>query len=230
MKTKNYERFSSEIKRHVLADAVIQGEYWKPGDNEAGGRGCFIGCLSHGDMAEPLESEYGVPTALVRLCEGIFEALPADEAKKFFSDMDGAVGRDGKDLTRVVWAFLASELKQLPVISETTKAVIDGMILLSKGLEWPSAAEAATAAAYAAADAAAVADAYYADAAAAYAAYAADAAAPYAAYAADAAAGAAADAAWYVAAATRSWYAYADARKDARARQAKTLLQLITDA
>jgi hypothetical protein len=149
----------------------------------------------------------GRPVPLVRICEGIFEALPADEAKAFLAAIPDAVGRDGKDLSRVHWAFLASELRSLPEMPDDVQAVIDsviaGMELRASGQEWSdayAAADAAADAAYAAADAAAY---------AAYAARAADAAA----YAADAAADAA-DA------------AYAASRR----RQRDTILRLIAAA
>ena len=245
MKTRNYEKFSSEIKKHVIADAVMQGDYWEVHDNEVGGSGCFIGCLARGDNPIAIVEEYGIPHSLVRLCENIFEALPEDDAKQFFSDIGVAVGTDGKDLTKVVWAFLASELRQLPIVTETTQVVIDGMDLLSIGQEWPDAnaadaaavcaaaavvdaAYAAYAAAYAAADASAACAAAAAD--AAYAVCAADAGAD--AYAADAvvdAAYAAADAAYAAADAVNPSYG-AVAYAAARSRQAKDLLQLITDA
>ncbi|MGY8788897.1 MAG: hypothetical protein ACKVKR_01090 [Pseudomonadales bacterium] len=198
MKTRNYEKFSSEIKKHVIADAVMQGDYWEVHDNEVGGSGCFIGCLARGDNPIAIVEEYGIPHSLVRLCENIFEALPEDDAKQFFSDIGVAVGTDGKDLTKVVWAFLASELRQLPIVTEATQVVIDGMDLLSIGQEWP---DANTAYAAAVCAAAAVVDAAYAAADAAYAA--ADAVDP-------------------------SYGAVAYAA--ARSRQAKDLLQLITDA
>ena len=197
MLTKNHETLAIEVKRHVDADAVLQGTYWD------GSRGCFIGCLAHSEDAAALGEMYGLPLPLVRICESIFEGLPADEAKAFFASIPQAVGRDGKDLTRVHWSFLASELRALPPVDDNTQRVIDhviaGMDLLASGGEWSrdAAAEAAHAAAYAADAAAYAADAAEAAARAAYAAL------------------AAADAA---------------ARAAARMRQRDTLLRLISEA
>jgi hypothetical protein len=154
----NTDTLRAEVAAHIAADAVVQGHYWKDG------KGCFIGCLAHSRDATVLGDRFGLPLPLVRICEGIFEALPADEAKAFFAAVPDAVGVDGKDLSRVHWAFLAEELRALPEVPPEVQAVIDpviaGMDLLASGQKWPAAARAAARAAYAA-----------------YAAYAADAAA-----------------------------------------------------
>jgi hypothetical protein len=227
----NTDTLRAEVAAHIAADAVVQGRYWEDG------KGCFIGCLAHSRDATVLGDRFGLPLPLVRICEGIFEALPADEAKSFFAAVPDAVGVDGRDLSRVHWAFLAEELRALPEVPPEVQAVIDpviaGMDLLASGQKWPAAARAAAraaAAAYAAyaaqaayaadaaADAAHAARAAYAD-AAAYAARASHAAAA----AADAAARAAADAA-YAADAARAAYAAV------RRRQRDTILRLIAAA
>jgi hypothetical protein len=210
MLTINTDTLRAEVAAHIAADAVVQGHYWEDG------KGCFIGCLAHSGDATVLGDRFGLPLPLVRICEGIFEALPADEAKSFFAAVPDAVGVDGKDLSRVHWAFLAEELRSLPKVPPEVQAVIDpviaGMDLLASGQKWPAAARAADAA-----DAAAYAVAYAADAAdaadAARGARAAARAADAAAYAADAAADAA-DA------------AYAASRR----RQRDTILRLIAAA
>jgi hypothetical protein len=155
MLTINTDLLRTEVAAHIAADAVVQGNYWKDG------KGCFIGCLAHSSNAEKLGERFGLPLPLVRICENIFEALPPDEAKGFFAAIPNAVERDGKDLARVHWAFLASELRALPKVPDEVQAGIDpviaGMDLLAVGKEWPGAADAARAAAnaaYAAANAA----------------------------------------------------------------------------
>jgi hypothetical protein len=126
----------------------MQGEYWD------GSKGCFIGCLAHSSDATVLQDRFGLPLPLVRICENIFEALPLDDAKAFFAAIPEAVGRDGKDLSRVHWAFLASELRALPAVPHDVQAVIDpviaGMDALASGGKWPEEnARAARAPAYA---------------------------------------------------------------------------------
>jgi hypothetical protein len=152
----NTDTLRAEVAAHIAADAVVQGHYWKDG------KGCFIGCLAHSRDATVLGDRFGLPLPLVRICEGIFEALPADEAKSFFAAVPDAVGVDGKDLSRVHWAFLAEELRALPEVPPEVQAVIDpviaGMDLLASGQKWPAAARAAARAADAA-DAAYAADA-----------------------------------------------------------------------
>jgi hypothetical protein len=220
--TINHAKMAAEVAKHIAADAVVQGEYWD------GTHGCFIGCLAHSSDASFLEREYGLPEPLVRICENIFEGLAPDEAKAFFAAIPDAVGRDGKDLSRVHWAFLASELRALPKVPDDIQAVIDpvisGMDLLAAGGKWS--ADAARAAAYAAS---ASADAAYAARAAARAAAYAASASAYAASAAYAAASAATYAAAAYAAASAAAYA-ASAYAAPRKRQRVTILNLIKAA
>ena len=226
MLTKNTDKLRSEVAAHIAADSIVQGTYWDE-DNKSG---CFIGCLAHSNDPEINEQTYGLPVMLQRIAESIFERLPAHEARTFFAALPAVVGRDGKDLTKVSWHFLAAELRALPKQSVDIQAVIDpvikGMDLLASGQEWDTAdadAAAARSAAWAAALAAArsaamaAADAAAADAARAVAQFAAAAAARSAA--------AAADAAWAAA-----QFAAADAYAASLLRQRDLLLRLISEA
>jgi hypothetical protein len=140
--TINIAKMQSEIEAHIAADAVRGGgHYWD------GHTGCFIGCLAHdpsGD-ATALQEKYGLPEPLVRICEGIFERLPAAERPVFFREVGQAIGRD---LTRVHWAFLADTLRHLPKTDaqHVVDPVIAGMDLLAQGKEWAEAKEALAAA------------------------------------------------------------------------------------
>jgi len=206
--TRNHADLALEVKAHIEADALTRGEYWN------GSKGCFIGCLTHSSDPKPAFERFGLPEPLLRIAENIFEALPDDEGRAFFAALPDAVGCDGKDLTRVHWAFLASELRLLPQ-QDCIDTVIEGMDLLSAGDKW------STDAAYAAASAAR-ADAAYAAASAARAdaKHADYAASNIAAYAADAA-----NAAAYAAANAADAAAYA-----ARIRQRDSLLEIIKQA
>ena len=137
MLTKNIEQMKAATIRHIEADAVIQGDYWQRDSNAVGGRGCFIGCLTHSSDAEELESRFGMPLMLVRLAESIFERLKPDDAVQFFGDIPIAIGKDGKDLSRVAWKFLAAELRELPLVDNDTQEfinqVIAGMDSLASG-------------------------------------------------------------------------------------------------
>ena len=157
MLTMNHAKLSAEVGRHVAADAVIKGAYWRKADNAVGGEGCFIGCLAHDNDPQKVEATYGLPAPLVSICEEIFECLPADDARAFFAEIPAAVGRDGKDLGRVHWQFLGQILRELPDVPEVpevpdvppvpgvpgVQAVIDrviaGMDLQAAGEDWPDA-------------------------------------------------------------------------------------------
>ena len=160
--TKNTEILRAEVSAHINADALVRGAYWKPISNAVGGRGCFISCLTHSSDPTPAFERFGLPVAVLRIAESIFEALPDSEGMAFFAALPDAVGRDGKDLSRVHWGFLAAELRVMPQTTDAAQAVIDpvidGMDLLFSGQQWPgarAAANAARAASYAAARAAA---------------------------------------------------------------------------
>ena len=231
--TKNTEILRAEVAAHIKADALVRGAYWKPSKNAVGGQGCFISCLTHSDDPTPAFERFGLPVAVLRIAENIFESLPSAEGSAFFAALPDAVGRDGKDLSRVHWGFLAAELRAMPQTTDAAQAVIDpvidGMDLLFSGQQW-TAAEAAEAAAEAAEAAeAAKAAAKAATKAAARAAKAA-AYAAYAAYAAEAAAYAAAYAAYAAYAAEAAGRAATYAAEAAGLRQRDTLLALIAAA
>ena len=176
--TKNTEILRAEVAAHIKADALVRGSYWKPSKNAVGGQGCFISCLTHSSDPTPASTQFGLPVAVLRIAENIFEALPDHEGKAFFAALPDAVGRDGRDLSRVVWAFLAAELRAMPQTTDAAQAVIDpvidGMDLLFSGQQWTAAYAAyAAKAAEAAGPARAAKAAAYATTYATYAAYAA---------------------------------------------------------
>ena len=144
MKTQNIDLMTAEIDAHRAADLLMQGSYYDPET----GRGCFIGCLTHGNDTAVIADRFGVPEPLTRSLESIFECLPALEAAEFFTAIPRAIGRDGRDLTRVHWAFLADLLRHLPDTQarDVVADVIAGMDLLAAGKDWPGAAQAAQAA------------------------------------------------------------------------------------
>ena len=241
--TRNHAELTFEVKKHIEADAVIQGDYWD------GSKGCFIGCLTHSRDPALAFERFGLPEPLLRIAENIFEALPSDDARAFFAALPDAVACDGKDLSLVHWSFLAAEMRALPTVPDQIQRVIDqviaGMDTLAHGGEWCkdtandvahaalAAANAARGAALAAANAAYAADvasSYTANAAPAYAGDAA-ANAAYVARTANAAACAsyAANTAAYVARATVGT-AVGAAAYATRIRQRDSLLRLISEA
>ena len=141
MTTRNTEHLAATVAEHIEADAVVQGDYW----SEDKQKGCFIGCLVHGNKPHLIEERYGVPVMITKIAEAIFERLPADEAKQFFADFPAAINNDGKDLSRVGWQFLSQTLRDLPPTTAEVQAVIDpvvaGLDRLAEGEEWSSAAD-----------------------------------------------------------------------------------------
>jgi len=219
-KIKIKNMYLDRIDAHFKADEIIKGQYWE------GGKGCAVGCTIHGSEHKKYETELGIPRALARLEDTIFEGLPNDIAKTWPADFLKAVPV-GADLSKVVWKFLSWVLLEIPSdkmkpevkeilieVSKFLKPIGRGKSIdIETAKELKDKAWSIRTAAYAddAADAAADAAAYAADAAA------------YAADAADAAA-AAADAAAYAADAA----AYADdAREQFYIKMADKLIKLI---
>jgi hypothetical protein len=136
--TRNIADMTAKIDAHAAAsDLLKQGRYY---DADTG-KGCFIGCLADGNDANFILSEYGLPVMLTRVLERICALLPRSAVKEFVLAIPRAVKTDGKDLSRVVWAFWASELRFLPPMSISIQVainlVIPGMDLLAVGKQWP---------------------------------------------------------------------------------------------
>ena len=151
MLTKNMAEFSATIKAHAAADLILQGKYYEADT----GRGCFIGCLAKANDVALIADKYGLPMPLTKLLEHVFERLDYNLAREFFAAIPDAIGGDGRDLSRVHWAFLADILRHLPQQSgeaqAATDTVIAGMDLLADGKDWPAEAAAWAARAEAAA-------------------------------------------------------------------------------
>jgi hypothetical protein len=228
-----------QLMAHYKADEIIKGQYWE------NGKGCAIGCILHGSNHFDFEDRFGIPVAIAKLVDRIFEGLPNGEAKEFPLQFWDVIP-DGADLSGVTdkflyWLlggdqegeFITSDPKALKAIStvrELFRRNIAGEVVTMQEWKYARAAAyaayAANAAAYAAAYAAYAANvaAYAAtDAAdAADAAYAAIAAINAATYAANAATNAAADATYAANA--------ANARNKAWQNCRDKLLQLLADA
>lgn len=213
--TRNTAQLRQVVEEHIAAYAVIQSD-------------CFdvTFCLNHSNDPVSAEKEYGLPIMVQRIAESIFDRLPAEDALKFLAALPGAIGCDGKDLSRVAWKFLAQTLRNMPLQPAKFQAVVDpviaGLELLAAGGEWPNSA--ADAARWAAVNAATAAACNAADAARRAAATSARWPNP--------ARRAAASACWAATAAAARWADAADAYAYAAAvaQQRDLLLQLISDA
>ena len=204
----------SQLLRHAQADEIIKGRYWEDG------KGCAVGCTIHSDQHAEYEDRFGIPQALARLEDCIFEGLPNGTAKAWPRRFMSAV-RPGSDLSRVQWRFLHWLLTDKdvnpgidhPLVHDAVRRCADLMRDLSEGKTAHSARLAAYSAAYArsAADSAARSAAYSARSAARSAAYSARSAARSAAYSARSAA----DSAAYSATDSARLAAYSAARSAA---------------
>lgn len=135
---RNFAKLKAEVEQHVRADKVVQGMYW----DRTTQRGCFIGCLAHSNDPLLIARQYGIPASLLRLAESIFEALPADEAPKFFATFPDALGGDGKDVHGVPFLFIAEQLRQMPMedVSVVVQSALgrwaDGLELMARDQPW----------------------------------------------------------------------------------------------
>ena len=87
--------FLDRIAQHAAEDAIVKGQYWK------NGKGCAIGCTYHSSDHMTAEREAGIPVALARLEDTIFEGLPNDLAMTWPARFMAAVPV-GADLSLVV--------------------------------------------------------------------------------------------------------------------------------
>lgn len=106
------EQLLASLHAHRAADRLAKGHYWDDG------KGCAVGCSLH-DFApgsEDLHAEYerlfGIPAALARLEDVIFENLPARAAQKWPVRFAEAIP-EGADLSRVVPAFLVKLIERV---------------------------------------------------------------------------------------------------------------------
>ena len=200
-------KYITRLKAHYDADEIVKGVYWEHG------KGCAVGCTIHSSSHAAYETELGIPAALARLEDSIFEGLPNADAKEFPLRFLNAINV-GADLSLVTdkflhWLLVDGEHGVIKYV-KNKKIMRDVADLYTRKIT----SDAGSRQEWCYADYADAADAYVADAYAdaASAADAADAAAYAAAYA-DAADGA----------------AYA-ARTTARSTQAEKLIDLLTQA
>lgn len=106
-----------------------------------------INSLADGeDCMRYMNSKYGFPEILTAILESFLVELQPSEAIQFFTSLLDSIACNGKDLTKVSWEFLASELRNLPKVDSEVQAAIKGMDLLSEGKPWPDACQTSQAA------------------------------------------------------------------------------------
>jgi hypothetical protein len=146
--------YVARIQSHADADEIIHGKYWE------NGKGCAIGCLIHGSDHAKLADVLGVPLAICRLVDQLFEGLPNEKSKRFAVEWLSVIPV-GVDLSRVQWKFLhwllTEELagREHPLMRDVVRQCADVLVPLTKGelVDIQAAASAARSAAWSAASA-----------------------------------------------------------------------------
>ena len=93
------DKYMARLQAHYAADEIVKGRYWEHG------KGCAVGCTIHSDDHFAYETELGIPEALARLQDCVFEGLTLEKAKEFPIEFLGSVNV-GSDLSLVVDKFL----------------------------------------------------------------------------------------------------------------------------
>ena len=93
------DKYLARVRAHREADEIVQGyDYW------ADGKGCAIGCTLHSGNHAAYETELGIPRAIARLEDGIFEGLEVGLARQWPERFLAAI-TPGADLSRVLPQF-----------------------------------------------------------------------------------------------------------------------------
>ena len=96
-------KYLARVRRHREADELIKGQYWR------NGKGCAVGCTLEERFAEArhaaYETDLGIPVALARLEDSIFEGLPNAAAQAWPERFLSAI-QPGADLSGVADQFV----------------------------------------------------------------------------------------------------------------------------
>ena len=139
--------YLARVLEHEKADEIVHGKYWE------GGKGCAVGCTLHSADHMDYESKLGIPVALARLEDTLFEGQPNGQAKSFPARFLSAI-KPGADLSCVSWKFLhwllTEELagRDHPFVLDAIKRCADVLVPLTKGASAASAADSARSAAH----------------------------------------------------------------------------------
>ena len=124
--------YLERVRQHAAADEIIHGKYWEDG------KGCAVGCTIHGSDHSKYESVLGIPIALARLEDTLFEGQRNGDAKAF-PERFLLAAKVGADLSRVHWKFLhwllTEELagREHPLVRDAIKQCADVLVPLTKG-------------------------------------------------------------------------------------------------
>jgi hypothetical protein len=151
-------KYLARVRQHREADELVKGKYWEQG------KGCAVGCTLEDryneDKHMAYETDLGIPVALARLEDSIFEGLPNAKAMLWPERFLDAI-RPGADLTGVADKFMLAVLVDdqhgcVRHADERGKQAVDGVAALLRrkiagktitAAEWNAADHAAEAAA-----------------------------------------------------------------------------------
>ena len=124
--------YLERVRAHAAADEIIHGKYWEDG------KGSAVGCTIHGSDHSKYESVLGIPIALARLEDTLFEGQRNGDDKAF-PERFLLAAKVGADLSRVHWKFLhwllTEELagREHPLVRDAIKQCADVLVPLTKG-------------------------------------------------------------------------------------------------
>lgn len=108
------KKYIDRVSEHEKADAIVKGKYWE------NGKGCAVGCTIEGNDHKRYEIELGVPEAIARLENFLFERLPNESAKTFPRRFLEAI-KPGAKLHLVAPKFIVFVLKDVMKVKEAAE-------------------------------------------------------------------------------------------------------------
>lgn len=95
---KRKERYLKRVQNHYTHDEIVKGLYWE------NGKGCAVGCTIQGNDHKKYETLLGIPEAIARLEDTLFEGMGNEKAKEFPLRFLSAIAV-GSDLSLVLPKF-----------------------------------------------------------------------------------------------------------------------------
>lgn len=102
MKTKNIEELKNLLKENTRDLTSDRARYSL----------CFL--LTGGHNTRHLRNISGIPEPLIELIEEISGTFNTKQMIIFFENILLTIGTDGKDISKIVWKFLSTTLKNIP--------------------------------------------------------------------------------------------------------------------
>jgi len=114
--------YVERMRAHATADEIIKGTYWEDG------KGCFVGCTTHGYDHAAFDGILGPGGQMVaHIADVIFEGATNERSKMFAVEFHDVI-RCGADLSRVQWQFLHWILTDDAVNPRITDFIVAGAV------------------------------------------------------------------------------------------------------